>query len=98
MKITMDRNRLYTIYTDIVAGSTNGRKRAIRDLQEILINHPVGEAAPKELSSPQIAAFLSELADILAAYLYNCRKDSDEAQKYGRFLDEMSEKLKEYGE
>ena len=97
MKIPIDRDELYTIYTSIESGSTNGRKRALRTLQEILINHPVGEV-PKQLSSPQIAAFLFELADTLAAYLYNCRKDSDEAQKYGRFLDEMMEKLKEYEE
>ena len=60
-------------------------------------NLPIIKETPKQLSSPQIAAFLGEVADVMAGYLLN-KKDDANAKKYGTHLDAIMERLQEWRE
>ena len=96
MKVEIEVEKLETFretlenvlkYNTIIPSCAEEIQASFKELDPY--NLPIIKETPKQLSSPQIAEFLDDIADVMAGYLYNCRKDNKDAQRYARFLDQL---------
>lgn len=98
MKILVDKKEIETLF--LATANVESVSSIHNKLKQILTDSPVVKDyianGNKKLTPEETVEFLIEITDTLATYLWN-KKEEATTHQYAKYLDELREKLEEYG-